>query len=178
MKLNKGKCNYIVMSKSGQEKFDIKFKDGTPLERVGEATYLGGNINEKVNGREEITAVISAAYPVWKALNDSGKNANCAIKWRLHVFNAVVISKLAYGLETVQYAESQAKRLDAFQLKGLRKSLSMATTSIDRNSSNKKVFEEANKHWESAGRKKKPATTIILPLIPISKCIQMRKLLY
>ena len=128
---------------------------------------------EKISEREEINARISATYPIWRALEAFWKNANCTTKWRLQVFNAVVISKLTYGLETVQFTESQAKRLDAFQLKGLRKILGMVTTYIDRNNTNEKVFEEANKHWKSTGANGREVSTTILP---VSSYVQKRKL--
>ena len=50
-----------------------------------------------------------------------------------------------YGLETLHLTESLAKKLDAFQLRGLRKILGMNTTYINRANTNAKVYEEASK---------------------------------
>ena len=43
------------------------------------------------------------------------------MKWKLRVFDAVIVSKLLYGLESVAFTEQGCNRLDAFQYKGLRK---------------------------------------------------------
>ena len=59
-------------------------------------------------------------------------------------FNAVIITKLTYGLETVQFTEYVGNRLDVFQMKGLRKILNIPPTFIDRSWTNQKVSEEVN----------------------------------
>ena len=48
------------------------------------------------------------------------KNAPVALKWKLRVFDAVIISKLIYGLEAIPFTEQNCKQLDAFQYRGLR----------------------------------------------------------
>ena len=66
-------------------------------------------------------------------------------KWQLIIFDAIVRSKLLYGLETIHLTQSMAKKLDVFQLKGLRKILGMSTTFINRGNTNDKVYAEATK---------------------------------
>ena len=60
------------------------------------------------------------------------------------VYNAVIRTKLLYGLETLELPTSQISRLEAFQLKGFRKILKMVTTFVDRNNTNDEVFRRAN----------------------------------
>ena len=55
-------------------------------------------------------------------------------------------SKLLYGLETVHLTDAMAKKLNVFQLKGLRQILNMKTTFVNRANSNARVLEEASKH--------------------------------
>ena len=43
------------------------------------------------------------------------------MKWKIRAFDAVMVSKLFYGLESVPFAEQDCNRLDAFQYRGLRK---------------------------------------------------------
>ena len=43
-----------------------------------------------------------------------------SLKWKPRVFDAVIISKLLYGLEAVPFTEQGCKQLDAFQYRGLR----------------------------------------------------------
>ena len=50
-----------------------------------------------------------------------------------------------YGLETLQLTEAMSKKLDVFQLKGLRQILKLETTFINRANSNQKVFEIATR---------------------------------
>ena len=42
-------------------------------------------------------------------------------KWKLLVFNAVITSKVLYGLETLEPTEAAGRLLNTFQLKGVRK---------------------------------------------------------
>ena len=70
--------------------------------------------------------------------------ANCPPRFKLQVFDAVIRSKLVYGLDTVQIPPPLMSRLNTFQLKGLRKILQMKTTFITRANTNQKVFDKAN----------------------------------
>ena len=49
------------------------------------------------------------------------KKAPVSFKWKFRVFDAVIISKLPYGLEAILFTEQDCKQLDAFQYRGLRK---------------------------------------------------------
>ena len=71
MKLNNGKCEVIAMNKNN----DIKFKDGTKLKHVREATYLGGKLTENTNASTEIQGRITECIPLMKAL-DTFRNKN------------------------------------------------------------------------------------------------------
>ena len=42
------------------------------------------------------------------------------MKWKIRVLDAVIVSKLLYGLESVPFTEQDCNRLDAFQYRGLR----------------------------------------------------------
>ena len=53
------------------------------------------------------------------------KEACCWLRNKLMVYNAVIRTKLLYGLETLELPTSQNSRLEAFQLKGFRKILKM-----------------------------------------------------
>ena len=48
---------------------NIKFKDGTTLKHVNEATYLGGKLTEDTNANTEIQGRISACIPAMKTLD-------------------------------------------------------------------------------------------------------------
>ena len=62
----------------------------------------------------------------------------------MQIYNALVISQLVYGLETMYLNESLLKRLDAFQMKGIRHILGIEHAYWSR-CSNEKLVERANK---------------------------------
>ena len=66
-------------------------------------------------------------------------------KFKIQVFDAVVRSKLVYGLEATQLPKYLLNKLDSFQLKGLRKILKLDTTFINRSNTNQKVFQESSR---------------------------------
>ena len=65
-------------------------------------------------------------------------------RWKLIIFDAVIKSKLMYGLESAQLNDSLKNKLDVFQLKGLRKILGLTTTFINRENTNALVYQKAN----------------------------------
>ena len=75
--------------------------------------------------------------PYWKA-----SNANQT--WKLIIFDAVIRSKLLYGLETVHLTSALLKQNDAFQLRGLRKILRLAPAFVDRANTNRAVIQKAS----------------------------------
>ena len=79
-------------------------------------------------------------------MNTFWNKARCDFPWKLQVYNAIVVSKLTYGLETLQLTEALYKRLDAFQMRCLRKLMNIPSTYIDRSNTNEHV-------WKLAGEK-------------------------
>ena len=63
--------------------------------------------------------------------------------WKLRVHDAVITSKLLYGLEFASLTDAEYARLDAFQIKALRKMLGI-THSYHSHVSNEVVMETAN----------------------------------
>ena len=42
---------------------------------MSDTVYLGGNVNEQISEKKEITARISATFQIWKASDEFWKNA-------------------------------------------------------------------------------------------------------
>ena len=59
----------------------------------------------------------------------------------MQVFDAIIRSKLLYGLETMELTKGMSKRLNAVQMRGLRQILQAPTTYEDRTWTNKRVLE-------------------------------------
>ena len=83
-------------------------------------------------------------FAVLNRLNIFWRKSNCPDKFKLCVFDAVVRSKLVYGLEASHIPKFLMQKLNAFQLKGLRKILKLDTTYIDRSNTKTRVFSLAN----------------------------------
>ena len=100
------------------------------------------------DSRKEINKRIAATMQTLKRLDIYWRHSNCPMRKKLITADAVIRSKLLYGLDSMQLNEPQLKKLDIFQLKVLRKILKMKTTYIDRNNTNEKVFETANRRLQ------------------------------
>ena len=74
------------------------------------------------------------------------RHCNVKTAFKVTTLDAVIRAKLLYGLDSAQRTPSQQRRIEVFQLKGLRKLLDMKTTYVERNNSNAEVFRRANEH--------------------------------
>jgi len=81
------------------------------------------------------------------------KKAPVSTTWKLRVHDAVITSKLLYGLESASLTKSDLARLDAFQIRALRKIMNIPHPYFSR-ISNSTVMETANQRLEAAGSKK------------------------
>ncbi len=59
------------------------------------------------------------------------------------MYNAVIRSKLLYGLECLELTEAEKAKLDSFQINGLRRILHIPPTHVDRATTNDMVLEKA-----------------------------------
>ena len=140
LKLNRHKCVTIPMNNDGK----IHFEDDTPLPKNYEATYLGNELNQEVNVKHEILNKLQTVRITWTKLLPYWKASNANTKWKLRIFDAVIRAKLLYGLETVHLTQAMLKKIDAFQIRGLRKILNLPSTFIDRRFTNRHVLQRAS----------------------------------
>ena len=122
----------------------IKFPDGQKMERVEETTYLGHQITQQMDVKHEINHKMSQTLRTWFKLETFWKAVGCTTKWKLQVYDAVIRNKLLYGLETVHLTQSLQRKVNAFQLRGLRKILGLTTTYVNRQNTNEFVVRKAN----------------------------------
>jgi len=140
LNLNKDKCVAINMNNEG----NIKFQDGKSFEQKYETKYLGNELNKEVNITHEISAKMHDVRKTWFKLSDYWKASNASKKWQLIIYDAIIRSKLLYGLETIHLTEGMQKKLNAFQIRGLRQILKMEHTHINRNNTNAKILATAS----------------------------------
>ena len=116
LKLNKSKCYYVGMN----GKANIHFKDGTKIEKADQVTYLGGTITATASREAEISSRMTKALATCQKLKIFWRKTNASIAWKIQVYNAVIISQLVYGLNTLNITPAIKARLDAFHMRGLR----------------------------------------------------------
>ena len=122
----------------------FKFHDGTRLQRVNEATYLGHRITQHMDVNREVHHKMQQTRITWNRLNMFWKADCCSIKRKLEVYDAIIGNKLLYGLETVRCTQRMQKKADAFQLGELRKLLQLSMTFVNRANTNACFINKAN----------------------------------
>ena len=140
LKLNKTKCELIQFG----NRANVHFADGTPVPKANTAKYLGCLLNDKGDATAEVRNRLTQCIIVWRKLELFWKHADCPTSFKLHVYDAVIRTKLLYGLESAQLNNTTLAAMNTFQLKGLRQILKLQTTYVDRANSNARVFEIAN----------------------------------
>ena len=123
---------------------NIHFDDATPLPKNYEATYLGNELNREINVKHEILNKLQTVRITWFKLLPYWKASDANVKWKLRFFDAVIRAKLLYGLETVHLTKAMLNKIDAFQIRGLRKILNLPSTFIDRRFTNRYVLRRAS----------------------------------
>ena len=104
-----------------QRDASIHFQDDAVLHKAHDATFLGNNLNCKVNLAKEVAQRIQNTKRTWQKLNLYWKTSSAGKEWQLIIYDAVIRSKLLYNLETMCLTQSLRKKFDTFHLRGLRK---------------------------------------------------------
>ena len=121
MKVNYGKCIHLRMNDI--ERITYLNGDHTPMEQS--AIFLGEKISADGSYKKEITNRLTSTWLTVRKLDLLWKKAPVSLKWKLRVFDAVIVSKLFYGLESIRFTEQDCAKLGAFQYRGLRKILNI-----------------------------------------------------
>ena len=117
MKLNKTKCELLTNNNNAK----IIFPDGTPIKKEKSATYLGCQIGMKITSRGDISKRFAATMATMKKLDIFWRHSDCPTHIKVYTADAVLRTKLLYGMESVQLIPSVLKKIETFQLKVCRK---------------------------------------------------------
>jgi hypothetical protein len=101
----------------------VHYQDGSPMPLSDDATYLGGKVYNNGDYKKEIANRIKNTWYTVKQLDLLWRKAPVSLKWKLRVYDAVIVAKVLYGLEAIPFTERDCAKLDAFQYRGLRKIL-------------------------------------------------------
>ena len=157
LKLNKKKCELITTHPNA----DVHFKDKSKVLKVRTATYLGCNIGIKSTNREELSKRFSNTMATMKKLDLFWRHSNCDVAIKVYTADAILRSKLLYGLESAQLIPSVAKKMETLQLKVLRKILRINTTFIDRENNNLSIYQRTNQVMKDENPNRKKKKTVI-----------------
>ena len=138
LKLNQNKCIHIQMNAIER----IHFMEGNVVPIQTQADYLGGRIKDTGDHKPEIQHRITATWATLRKLDLLWGKSTASMKWKTRVHDAVTVAKLMYGLASLPRTKADRRKIDAFQMKGLRKILHIKNPYWSR-VSNKKLLERA-----------------------------------
>ncbi len=100
---------------------NVHFKDGTKVPKKTEVVYLGCSLNQQTDYRRELGKRIQNCMATLKKLDIFWLHSNCPARIKIITLDAVIRSKLLYGMESAKLGETELKRLDNIHLKAMRK---------------------------------------------------------
>ena len=98
LRLNHGRCTFMAFNSPNR---GIKFRDETQMQSTKKPIPRSYSKKNKADSSREIRRRISLTMPVLKSLDIFWNKANYT-KWKLLVFNAVITSRVLYGLESLE----------------------------------------------------------------------------
>ena len=113
--------------------------------RKMQTVHLGATLTEAFDNRREILKKVGEANSIANRLKVFWSKARTTKRWKLRVLNSVIFGKLLYGLETIQPTRAEQDRIDAFQMKMLRRVLQVPPTHVDREWTNQRVIEHTRR---------------------------------
>ena len=138
MTLHWGKTQAMaVCAESG-----LKDPSGNLVDDTGSLVYLGGLLTADGRADSEVSRRIWAATGDFRALQKMWGHAGISQRRKIHLFHALVASKLQYALSTMWLVTAQQRRIDGFYARCLRRILRIPASYISR-VSNKSVFQQA-----------------------------------
>ena len=99
LRLNYNKCINLT---TNRKQSTIKYKNGALVPRANKATYLGTIFTDNIDNRTELNNRIAACTHTANKLKIFWNKADTSIKWKLQAYDAIIKSKLLYGLETIE----------------------------------------------------------------------------
>jgi len=100
----------VLMRVRGRQ--NIIGTDGLPLKSTSEAIYLGGRISVDNSESTELVRRLAEGRSSFNTLVSVWKHANIPMQRKLQIFEACVVSRVLYGLESVWLLKDQLRKLD------------------------------------------------------------------
>ena len=122
---------------------DINNNAGQPLTTTARATYLGAVVDSSGLSNGSLARRLGEARGALDKLNLAWRHTGITRTRKTELLNAIVMSKLLYGLEILCLRAADRARVDAFQAQALRKALGILPSYFSR-VSNAEVLRRAN----------------------------------
>ena len=137
MKLNYDKCINLTIN---QHKSSVKYLDVRFVPRKHEAVYLGSLFTDTIDNHREAINQLADATTTCNQLKLFWNKAQNSSVWKLRVFDSIPKSKVLYGLEGIQLTTADISKINAVQMKGIRR-IHIPPTFINRMYTNQKVLD-------------------------------------
>ena len=98
-----GKCEHIKINAIGS----VNFTNGKSVATATEAKDLGCLLDDDHQTKKEISKRIADTHVTWKKLEEFWKRGNDELTEKLIVYDAVIRTKLMYGIESLQLNQDQ-----------------------------------------------------------------------
>ena len=92
----------------------VHFEGGLEMRRGKGEEYLGTSINATADPTKEVNRRIASARVAEEQLKTFWREGKISRKWSVLMYNAIVVTKLMYGLEALPLNDTSLKKLDAF----------------------------------------------------------------
>ena len=137
MKLNCDRCSNLTVN---QHKPSVRYLHGRLVPRKHEAVYLGSLLTDTIDNHGEVAVRLAGPTTTCNRLKLFKKKAQNSIAWKLRGFGSILKSKVLYGLECIQLTTADINKINAFQMKGIRRILHVPPTVINQLYTSQKGF--------------------------------------
>ena len=141
LELNMDKTVLLRVNHSGV----IVGSDGQPVQVKHEAVYLGSLLSSDGRPMRELTRRLGEASGLFEKLAHVWKHANIAKARKLQIFDACIMPKLVYSLESLWLLKVGRDRLDPSYARCLRRILDVRSSFVSRVSNNS-ILQSAGRH--------------------------------
>ena len=98
LKPNHDKCEAMAVRGTTE----IYYLNGEKVKELDESRYLGCFLIIETNAKRELNKRMGDVHNTWKRLEAFWKHSDCEGRFKIIAYNAVIRTKLMYGLESLQ----------------------------------------------------------------------------
>ena len=138
LRVNVEKCKVMRVNARNIEAITV---NGLALEDVEKFTYLGATVCKQGGGEEDIKARLGKARGAFVKLNRVWNSSSVSRKTKIRLYKTLVKPVFMYGCETWKMNEGDAKKIDVFQNRCLRRVMKIKWQD---KISNRELLERAN----------------------------------